>query len=801
MSTIIVSVPVRVLYVSAETLPRYPLTLEILAQIINGDFVGDDDVWIYWPDWVDCESGDRVLLVQDSDSVPDIEMPRGMLPWIDLTGCAQEFEGVPLIDLWLVKSNWTSRLQRWARAERARLQGTTPIQSHADEAPVVGLDADVNVEGADYDALRQAKQRAVDTFIVEHGMLKLLLCMYTRQDRTGSTKDKLESIVCKSTLEIDAGSGDKCYTDYQNLLVRLDPGAKPWLIAHCNALREQVVADAGRSGFASQFKNYAVEVDRVAATGNIAGQTRVWSLHGAYVSDSLVATPTGRRFGPGFSRVGSRPVAPVVQAAAWAVLLRQFGDSTTTYVRKIDRFFWSDAGLKIDEINFSLVNDVGLPYTASTIGISPFLLYDASISEAARVNEIAAILLDPRCNVVPRVCVGDIQQYPMGFYWSLCAPVCVEAGNGVKFEAGSEIASLENARSIRKSSLLDKSYFKSGYAMIDYGIIQSVDPVTGEKLVDDSGNPILVQQLEDYNPEVVRMLHIADDIIQCNDPKYCASQNLPYIEYFKDGCKPVKVVICTRLEPSTWISLTPKLDKMFGTIGIEWFVQPLDDVPLQFAGEYRKRLVTAENLKKDLTQRIIYVRLENPAGENDYYVKPNARRNHGVLNQSFSDYAAAIHRVYLLVSWSAKRTIIACEGSVTMIRGDVPAPELIVSEREGKSCKITTRDWREVYGAQNLSGVGTVPVGHNPHTAQRILKFDLQNPTNTRIQVTIGYTVGSIASAAKWGVYETVSCSLNRFMPQLLYQSDRIKRYNLEMCRVITETQAALTGATVTVEY
>jgi hypothetical protein len=305
------------------------------------------------------------------------------------------------------------------------------------------------------------------------------------------------------------------------------------------------------------------------------------------------------------------------------------------------------------------------------------------------------------------------------------------------------LIALEMARRVRANTHLDTT-FKSCFYLVDLG------------------NNRFVR----YTPELVRLLHIFADVEQGTTNLVIlgsASEAAIVEEYLIQ----LAVVKSVKIKVYVNVSSTTSAKSLTGhkQTYVNMHVKHADGTPLYC------RTAEFEGLVK-VNCNVIY--LLNPTDANTYisWAKPETKFP-GWYGTVMSSHGT----IYYLVSFARPVRYTTSGSGATVLKSDVPLPWKYIYDQNGAMIEKYTS-----YLADK-----TVPLGHNPHTSQRILKY--AGGTGDCVTKIWGgnYKEGK---NAEYQVAETVAMSQhrNRLIP--IYRSAKIIGLNLEAGTTFIEPDA-----------
>lgn len=757
-----------------RTLAKYPITLEVVKSIASGEVFGieteGDELikWPYWPSWIDILDN-KVEIVHDeeaSESTPQLDDSLIRLPWLDFS------TGGRFITPDLFLRLKPEELVAAARDMLESMSDSVPPPPACDELklpkPPAYDDSEELSETFSSTKLILTYDLTFKQLLEKFGAVNMLVLSWkylaARAKRLGLTHHidgVLDHVAARinhvpPSVQVEF---DKVKHDDERLVL---------LLKHLNESEIRGVQQFAATCDIFKYTR-SIEGDLLRSSE---GVDLTWRFVGSFVDTTPIKVM--RKLKLSGQKMGEVSVTPKAQAMAWAILFPSFNmrDFTPTGLQYAKRRFKMNtllgANRRQAEVEWTFVNEDGTPLALSDMQVAPYLLF-GNMDDKVRASMIARALLTTAATQSILIKHDANVLHPLGLIFSLCCPDAEKREGRIVISPGDEILKLENARSLRSGTIWDKDPYKSGFAFIDYG----------------------EGQIEQWNPEIVRMLHIAIDIVNLRDSEFCSRWNLNNIE--ENKLVPVsdfQVVIAADFSGSSsataWVSLISKLAEIFKDI--PWYLQSLGEVnaAVQVQAWASKVVglgeIQAGKTKNDeILDKVVYVRLDNPAGANDYQVNASQKKV-GTIDASFDAYSKNFIRVYQLVSFSVINHVRCTPKSIRILKGDVAAPMLKVVRTDGSN-KLAYATWRDLYSGFGFAGMGMVPVGHNPHTAQRVLVYDR---AGDMVTVRCGYN-STPSAAARWGVYESLACSIARFEPSVAYRSDSIRSYGLKSYRIGSE--------------
>jgi hypothetical protein len=305
------------------------------------------------------------------------------------------------------------------------------------------------------------------------------------------------------------------------------------------------------------------------------------------------------------------------------------------------------------------------------------------------------------------------------------------------------LVALEMARRVRANTHLD-STFKSCFFLVDLG------------------NNRFVR----YTPELVRMLHIFADV---DDESVnlvilgSATEAAIVEEYLIQ----LAVVKKCKIKVHVSVSSTTSVHSLTGhkQTYVNMHVKHADGSPLYCKSAEFESLVK-------LNCNVMY--LLNPTDANTYisWAKPETK-----FPGWYGTIMSSRGMIYHLVSFARSVKYTTSGENATVLKTDVPLPWKHVYDQNGGIIDKYTS-----YLADK-----TVPLGHNPHTSQRILRY--QGGVGDCVTKVWGgnYKEGK---NAEYQVVETVAMSQNRNRLIPIYRSDKIAGLNLQAGTTFIEPEA-----------
>jgi hypothetical protein len=170
----------------------------------------------------------------------------------------------------------------------------------------------------------------------------------------------------------------------------------------------------------------------------------------------------------------------------------------------------------------------------------------------------------------------------------------------------------------------------------------------------------------------------------------------------------------------------------------------------------------------------------NPTSGNDYMRWGKVKETEEV---AFTTLVNAAHEVYRLTTFATNANVSCVTSSFTVIYGDCPLPYDSFWGHDGTVYPI----------ANSVTKKGFVPIGHAPHTSQRVVYYKTVGLRGI-IRMTSPIEGFDEAKIDKWQVKECLAFSQNRFRMLACYTSAEIE--SLQLTRAVAIAPAKGTAAT-----
>lgn len=373
-----------------------------------------------------------------------------------------------------------------------------------------------------------------------------------------------------------------------------------------------------------------------------------------------------------------------------------------------------DTGLKEKIVNHDIT------VRLRSIAALPDEFYKAS--KEMQVSYLVRAMSEGDLDIMsPYLNVGSLRFNPYNLYLDVVS---------VKDEKHAEMLALERARLFRAGTVMD------GLCASAYLYLQ---------LSSDQDNPRFVK----YSPELARALHI------------CA-----YLRRIQ--CKHVLWVI----QPSEFNTIVDKLVQFSEKYSIECKVSfSTLSIPDGVNTVMNKNVLLSHANSMDWLKRNngVLVWLQNPKN-NDYltFSQPT-----DTISVTYSNYVASAQRVVKLIGWGHRENYLhgLREGdNLEILRSDVKMPYSTYYAEE-----VPASGGGKVFVAKSLPGQDhVVPIGHAPHTAQRIITYVV----GSHKSVLVGAPHGA-ERLNRYQVYETIAMSQRRDRMIACYSSAEIQELNL----------------------
>jgi hypothetical protein len=180
-----------------------------------------------------------------------------------------------------------------------------------------------------------------------------------------------------------------------------------------------------------------------------------------------------------------------------------------------------------------------------------------------------------------------------------------------------------------------------------------------------------------------------------------------------------------------------------------------------------------ENEKLADAKRSALIWMCNPTNGNDYISLGKVKDVEGVV---FSSLVKCAHSVYRLISFSASIHINAAEGSFKLLYGDVKSPYTHYWTENGTAVQITNSFTDEI----------VVPIGHAPHTTQRLVYYEVQGD-QTVVRINPPIVGKDMERLDKFQIKECLAFSQHRYQMLGAYQSDEIMSLGLTRAEQVLE--------------
>lgn len=450
----------------------------------------------------------------------------------------------------------------------------------------------------------------------------------------------------------------------------------------------------------------------------------------------------GQKGGRSVSRAAAKRGSDVVTAeehcAIWAYLFKSFKLEGARYSRSLEVKISTSSDCDSIVGKVTLCDAKGNDLTHAQVTVSPSILF-ASTDEYTRGQLVANHLFVEHAEQPIFFKYADLVFAPGKFLDYVGIPSCGITDKVCDFLPYEAIARLESLRILRSGTVFDKPPFKSGYHYIQF----------------KNGH-------EEWDPLLVTLLHVCVDILDqifVQDPKNPKGERVPNPEYvgssvvFSAGFDGAK-------DAETWERFLLKAKVLFP--GRTIYFCPITSAPIVVSQTIKDHIISSIELSQPKFKRMILVRFDNTGTDNNYTVSKNVRAI-DPCPAAILENASLIYRRF---SWGTPCSVHCKPKSLRMLVSDVCAPTPKVFANKF----VQDVTWGQVYANNVLDHTGYIPIGHNPHTNQRVFRYVYSSSETTKLKL----QVGNLESMARWSVFETLTCSFARFAPQFVYVSDKL---------------------------
>lgn len=190
-----------------------------------------------------------------------------------------------------------------------------------------------------------------------------------------------------------------------------------------------------------------------------------------------------------------------------------------------------------------------------------------------------------------------------------------------------------------------------------------------------------------------------------------------------------------------------------------------------YPGRYLTGDYDKDTLQQSVSSSLLWIC--NPANGNDYI---NLGKMKDVESVVFSNLAKCAHDVYRIVSFAASMQINAANGSFQLLYSDVRSPYTHYWTEDGKSIKIKN----------SVTGGVLVPIGHAPHTTQRLVYYKVKGD-ETVVRIVPPILGANMERLDKFQIKECLAFSQHRFQMLGAYESQEIMSLGLRRAAEILE--------------
>lgn len=190
-----------------------------------------------------------------------------------------------------------------------------------------------------------------------------------------------------------------------------------------------------------------------------------------------------------------------------------------------------------------------------------------------------------------------------------------------------------------------------------------------------------------------------------------------------------------------------------------------------YPGRYLTGVYTGDELTRPKKSSLMWIC--NPANGNDYL---NLGKVKDVESVVFSNLAKCAHDVYRIISFAASIQINAANESFRLLYGDVKSPYNHYWTESGEVVEIKN----------SVTGDVVVPIGHAPHTTQRLAYYRMKGD-ETVVRIVPPIVGTNMERLDKFQIKECLAFSQHRFQMLGGYCSEEIMSLGLKRAAQVLE--------------